>query len=143
MKDSKIIVIEKFFEAYGKHDDNGIAECLAEDIVWNIPGQHPLAGEKHGIPEVKSFFDALALAGFQADPIFLEANQSYVVDIHRGWSTKGEGKVDTTWALVWHFGDDGKVHHVVNLCGNQAQMDSFCWANYTLKPIPDRLDQTN
>jgi len=43
------------------------------------------------------------------------------------------------WALVWRFGDDGKVHQVVNLSADQAQMDAFCWANFRLRPIPERL----
>ncbi|MEU4704715.1 hypothetical protein, partial [Nonomuraea dietziae] len=60
-------------------------------------------------------------------------------DVHRGWTTQGIGKVDTLWALVWHFNADGKVDRVVNLSGDQHQMDAFVWANYDLAPIPDRL----
>jgi ketosteroid isomerase-like protein len=136
---SKQDIIKHFFEAYADHDTAGMQACLADDISWDIPGQHPLAGVKHGIQEVVSFFETLGKAGFKAEPLFLEENDEYVVDVHRGWSTLGEGKVDTTWALVWHFGPDGKVHDVVNLCGNQAQMDTFCWANFSLKPLPHRL----
>jgi uncharacterized protein len=33
----------------------------------------------------------------------------YVVDIDRGHSTGATGEVDTTWALVWHFNESGKV----------------------------------
>jgi uncharacterized protein len=62
-----------------------------------------------------------------------------VVDIHRGYSTQGAGAVDTTWALVWHFDDDGRIDRVVNLSGDQHQMDAFVWANYPLAPLPDRL----
>ncbi len=62
-----------------------------------------------------------------------------MVDVHRGRSTEGIGQVDTVWALVWHFGADGKVDQVVNLSGDQHQMDSFVWANFTLRPLPDRL----
>jgi hypothetical protein len=47
--------------------------------------------------------------------------------------------VDTTWALVWHFGLDGKVDRVINLSGDQHQMDAFIWANFALKPLPGRL----
>lgn len=106
-------------------------------------GQTPTAalraGTKHGIAEVLSFFDQLATVGFMAEPIFLQASDEYVVDIHRGWSTKGTGQVDTTWALVWHFRPDGKVDRVINLSGDQHQMDSFIWANFNLKPLPGRL----
>jgi hypothetical protein len=40
---------------------------------------------------------------------------------------------------VWHFDADGKVDRVVNLSGDQHQMDTFVWNNYALAPIPARL----
>ncbi len=138
-RDSKVEAIERFFAAYEHGDRDGIAAVLAERIEWTIPGHHPLAGTKHGIDEVLAFFAELAKTGFKADTIFLGASQEYVVDIHRGYSTSSAGNVDTTWALVWHFGPDGKVDRVVNLSGDQHQMDAFIWANFTLKPLPDRL----
>lgn len=138
-KDPKIAVIERFFAAYAAGDGAGIAGALAPDVRWTIPGRHPLSGTKRGIPEVLAFFDQLGKAGFKAAPIFLGADGRYVVDVHRGWSTALEGKVDAIWALVWHFDDEGRIDEVTNLCGDQAQMDHFCWANYALKPLPDRL----
>ncbi|KPI01747.1 nuclear transport factor 2 family protein [Streptomyces mirabilis] len=138
-KDPKIEAIEHFFTAYAANDVDGIAQVLSQDIEWTIPGHHPLAGTKHGISEVRAFFEQLGKTGFQAAPLFLEANEEYVVDVHRGWSTEGVGKVDTIWALVWHFGPDGKVDRVVNLSADQHQMDTFVWANFSLAALPDRL----
>lgn len=138
-KDPKIEAVERFFTAYANNDVDGIAQVLSQDIEWTIPGHHPLAGAKHGITEVRSFFEQLGKTGFQAHPLFLGANEEYVVDVHRGWSTEGVGKVDTIWALVWHFGADGKVDRVINLSGDQHQMDSFVWSNFSLAALPDRL----
>ncbi|MFD5513935.1 nuclear transport factor 2 family protein [Streptomyces sp. NPDC059761] len=137
--DPKIETISKFFAAYAKYDLEGMRAVLAEDIEWTIPGHHPLSGTKRGVEEVAAFFTQLGKAGFQAEPLFLEANAEYVVDIHRGWSTEGVGEVDTLWALVWHFNAEGKVDRVHNLSGDQHQMDAYVWNNYFLAPIPDRL----
>lgn len=139
-EDPKLTAIERFFAAYAVRDLATIASVLDENVAWTIPGHHPLSGTKHGRDEVLSFFDQLAKTGFQAEPMFLESSDEFVVDIHRGWSTLGVGKVDTTWALVWHFGPDGKVDQVVNLSADQHQMDAFIWANFVLKPLPDRLE---
>ncbi|MDH6139244.1 ketosteroid isomerase-like protein [Kitasatospora sp. GP30] len=138
-KDPKVDAIERFFTAYAAGDAESMSAVLAEDIEWTIPGRHPLSGTKRGIAEVRSFFDQLGKAGFKAEPIFFGTNDEYVVDIHRGWTTEGLGKVDTMWALVWHFRADGKVDRVVNLSGDQHQMDHFIWDNFTLAPLPDRL----
>jgi ketosteroid isomerase-like protein len=138
-KDPKLEAIDAFFAAYAGYDLDGMRGVLADDIEWTIPGHHPLSGTKRGVEEVAAFFTELGKAGFQADPRFLEANDEYVVDVHRGWTTEGVGRVDTLWALVWHFNADGKVDRVVNLSGDQHQMDAFVWSNYPLAPIPARL----
>ncbi|SEM56452.1 nuclear transport factor 2 family protein [Streptacidiphilus jiangxiensis] len=135
----KIEAISRFFAAYAAYDLDGMRQVLTDDLEWTIPGHHPLSGTKHGVEEIVAFFTQLGKAGFQAEPLFLEANDEYVVDIHRGWSTEGVGKVDTMWALVWHFNADGKVDRVRNLSGDQHQMDAYVWANYSLAPLPDRL----
>lgn len=108
-RDSKVAVTERFFAAYAAGDGAGIAAALAPDVRWTIPGRHPLSGTKRGIPEVLAFFDQLGKAGFKAVPIFLGADEHHVVDIHRGWSTALDGKVDTMWALVWHFDGQGRI----------------------------------
>ena len=138
-KTSKIDAINKFFAAYATYDLDGMRAVLTDDVEWSIPGHHALSGTKHGVEEVAAFFTQLGKAGFQAEPLCLEANEEYVVDIHRGWTTEGNGKVDTVWALVWHFDREGKVDRVMNLSGDQHQMDAYVWNNYTLAPIPDRL----
>jgi uncharacterized protein len=33
----------------------------------------------------------------------------------------------------------GKVDQVVNLSGDQHQMDAFIWADFPLKPLPEPL----
>lgn len=135
----KVEAITEFFAAYAAYDLDRMRGVLTDDIEWTIPGHHPLSGTKRGVEEVAAFFSQLAKAGFQAEPLFLESNDDYVVDIHRGWSTEGTGKVDTMWALVWHFTLEGKVDRVTNLSGDQHQMDTYIWNNFTLAPLPDRL----
>jgi hypothetical protein len=71
--------------------------------------------------------------------VFLGSNGEYVVDVHRCWTTQGVGRVDTMWALVWHFDAAGRVDRVVNLSGDQHQMDTYVWANFPLAPLPARL----
>jgi uncharacterized protein len=138
-RDQMLEAIDKFFAAYASYDLDGMRAVLTDDIKWTIPGHHPLSGTKRGVEEVAAFFTQLGKSGFQADRLFLEASEEYVVDIHRGWTTTGVGKVDTMWALVWHFNASGKVDRVVNLSADQHQMDAFVWSNYPLAPIPDRL----
>lgn len=134
---SKLDVIARFFAAYAAKDVGEVREVMAADIVWTIPGHHPLSGPKNGIGEVLAFFDQLARAGFQAQPLVIAESGDYVVDHHRGWSEVGSG-IDQTWCLVFRF-EDGLIKEVTNFASDQHSADMFFWSVYPLAPIPDRL----
>ena len=130
-------LIKDFYVAYGSGDLNRLRRFFADDIRWTIPGHHPLSGTKVGVEEVLAFFAELAKAGFRAEPIFLAADGDWVVDLHRGWSTKPEG-LDITWALAFRI-RGRKIVEAVNLPADQHAADRFFWRTYPLAPIPDRL----
>ena len=134
---SNLPKIQEFFAAYAAKDVSAVSSVMAQDIVWRIPGHHPLAGDKQGIAEVLAFFDQLAKAGFQAQPLVVAEQGDYVVDHHRGWSAAGSG-IDLKWCLVFRF-EDGKIKEVTNFCEDQHKADLFFHEVYKLKPIPDRL----
>lgn len=35
---------EQFFAAYAAQDVGGVRQLMAPDVIWFIPGHHPLAG---------------------------------------------------------------------------------------------------
>lgn len=37
-----------------------VAELLAEDIVWRVPGKSPIAGEHRGVAAVLEYFGVTA-----------------------------------------------------------------------------------
>lgn len=131
--------IQEFFAAYATGNTEKMGKFLAENIIWRIPGRHPLSGDKRGKAEVVAFFQQLVNANFQADPIYFGAKGDYVVDVHRGWSNvEGADNVDTIWALLYRF-EDGKIAEATNLSGDQDAANAFFWSAYKLKPIPHRL----
>jgi hypothetical protein len=134
---SNLEAIGRFFDAYARKDVGAVREVMAEDIVWTIPGHHPLSGPKRGITEVLAFFDQLARAGFQAQPLVIAESGDYVVDHHRGWSEEGAG-IDQTWCLVFRF-EGGVIQEVTNFASDQHSADAFFWSVYPLAPIPERL----
>lgn len=137
--EDNIKVVQDFFAAYGANDLDGIAAVMDEDVKWHIPGRHPLSGTKNGRDEVLAFFAQLGAANFQADPIYFGADETHVVDIHRGWSNaEGKPNVDTTWALVYRI-EDGKIVEATNLSADQDAANTFFWSQYQLKPVPERL----
>ena len=137
-KNPNLAVIEQFFDAYAKEDFDGIRAVLAPDVRWTIPGHHPLAGIKTSADEVIAFFQQLDKSTFKATTLFMEANDEWVVELHRGWNEKGKAQVDMLWVLVYRI-ETGKIKEVTNFAADQHAADSMFWANYPLAPIPQRL----
>lgn len=142
-KDS-LAVVQKMYDCFNRGDMETIKqEVFAPDIVWNLPGRHPLSGTKHGADEVLAFFGQLGKAGIRVDLMGLDQwNEDTVVEVHRG-HTQGEvngAKLDaincTHYQVV-----DGKIKNVQVYISNQYAVDDFFWAVYQLKSIPDRLAQ--
>ena len=133
-----VAIIKRYYDAYGKGDLATVREIFAPDITWIIPGHHPLAGTKRGADEVFAFFQQLAKAKFQAEVLFLGGNDSYVVDVHRGFSNLERDNVDQLFALLFRI-KDGRIVEATNFATDQHAADAFFWRVYPLKPIPNRL----
>ncbi|MER8391845.1 nuclear transport factor 2 family protein [Mesorhizobium sp. M1340] len=70
LEDSNIQLVKDYYAAYATGNPEAVRPFLAPDIVWRIPGHHPLAGDKRGPDEVVAFFRGLADGKFKAEPIF-------------------------------------------------------------------------
>jgi ketosteroid isomerase-like protein len=134
-----IALIKDFYAAYATGEAEAVRRFLASDVVWRIPGHHPLAGDKHGPDEVVAFFRQLAEGHFRAEPLFFQAQDDLVVDVHRGWSNVGTGpEIDQLYALMFRIRDDTIVE-AQNFLTDMYQSDAFYWAHFPLKPLPARL----
>lgn len=134
-----LALIGDYYAAYATGNPEAVRPFLAPDVVWHIPGHHPLAGAKHGPDEVVAFFTRLAEGGFQAEPLFLGAQDDLVVDVHRGWSNMPSGpQIDQLYALMFRIQDE-QIIEARNLLSDMHQSDAFYWAHFPLKPLPERL----
>ncbi|USD66640.1 nuclear transport factor 2 family protein [Vibrio sp. SCSIO 43136] len=117
-------VVQGFFTAYGQGDMDALKQFVAEDVEWHIPGRHALAGTKRGIEEFTDFFAKLGQAGFKAEVMILAANDTYVIDAHRGYSTSADQNIDINWILLYQI-KDGKIQRVQNFSGDLYSSDAF------------------
>lgn len=132
-------LVQRFYECYATHDlETMTREILAPNVVWRIPGRHPLAGPKNGADEIVGFFAELTKANMKAEVVYLSGNDTQVVDVHRGWGATESGSMDMLWVLYYRI-ENGRIAEVVNFAADQAQADNFFWASYPLAPVPARL----
>ncbi|MEE4537153.1 MAG: nuclear transport factor 2 family protein [Erythrobacter sp.] len=136
---ANVQLIQDYYAAYATGDPEAVRPFLHEEVVWRIPGHHPMAGDKEGPDEVIAFFTGLARGNFGAEPMFFQAQGDMVVDIHRGFSQVGaEPEVDQLYALMFRI-EDGQIIEAQNFLTDMYESDRFFWAHYPLKPLPNRL----
>ncbi len=133
-----VALIQRYYETYGQGDLNALRQFFAPSIMWRIPGQHPLSGAKQGADKVIAFFEQLGRAGFGANTIVLASGGDWVIDLHRGFSTQGEGRLDILWALAFRV-QNNQIVEAINFAFDQAAANAFFWTNFPLRPLPDRL----
>ena len=120
-----ITLVNNFFTAYGSNDLGGIKKVLAQNILWHVPGEHPLSGTKKGISEVLDFLGKLSKGAFKAEPLVMGVNDNYVIDCHRNWSNlKNSENLNAMSCLLWRI-EDNQIVEVYNFPENQKDVDTF------------------
>jgi ketosteroid isomerase-like protein len=134
-----VALLHRFYECYARGDLDAIRnEVLAPDVVWTIPGRHPLAGPKRGADEILAYFDQMGKTNVKADVLYMSGDDTHVVDVHRGWGDTDGTSMDMLFVLFCSVAD-GRIAEVQAFAADQAQADDYFWATFSLAPIPDRL----
>ena len=154
--ESNVALVQRMYACFDAGDMDTIRkEVFAPDIVWHLPGRHPLSGTKHGAEEVIAFFLQLRRANIQVriDPKTDPRTGVYpfgeetAVEVHRGQGTttlqdatgqKTEVKLDALNCTHYRV-RNGRIADVQVYISDQYSVDQFFSAVYQLKPIPDRL----
>ncbi|MCW2667419.1 MAG: hypothetical protein JWN57_2381 [Frankiales bacterium] len=139
MADS-MAVVDRMYECFGKGDMDSLkAEVFSEDIVWVLPGHHPLSGAKNGADEVIAFFGALMGSGVKVDNIsFGTIGDDRVVENHTGHGTVNGRDYTFPTCSVYTIADN-RIRHVQVYTADQHGVDDYFWQANALKSIPDRL----
>ena len=62
-RDANMALVTRMYECFNRDDMETIRrEIFSPNLIWNLPGHHPLAGTKNGPDEVLAFFAALRRA---------------------------------------------------------------------------------
>jgi ketosteroid isomerase-like protein len=115
------------------------SELLHQEIVWRVPGHHPLAGAHTGGEQVLGFLGRMAGTGIQfTDLHFGELDNGTVVEKHIGRITLNGEDVELPAAVTYGI-SDGKIADVTVHSGDQHALDRVIWSAVSLKPVTERL----
>lgn len=133
-------VILKMYEYFNSGQlDRVRDELFADDIVWRMPGHHPLSGEHTGAEQVMGFFGQLSQAGIRVDGVhFGELENGTVIERHLGHASIGDDEFVFPTATAYEI-EDGRIVAVQVHTADQHNVDRYMWSRFALKPLTDRL----
>jgi ketosteroid isomerase-like protein len=117
------------YAAFGRGDLPGLLSLLAEDVVWDMPGEGlPIAGSYRGRDGVASFFQKLQqeadILEFQPREFLAEGDRVLVV----GWERmkiKATGRgADIDWVMAFTI-RDGKIAKFREYTDTKAIADTY------------------
>lgn len=127
--DQNLNIVDKFFDAYSRHDANNIQQVLSQNVTWLFPGQNPLSGMKVGIKEVVSFFDEMGgimgKSNVKVERLVMGENENYVLECQHIQTNRKDGiNLNQDMCALWKF-EDGKIIEGKHLTSDQLEVDNF------------------
>jgi uncharacterized protein len=143
MAESPVRLVQNMFDCLRKHDFARLREdVLAPDIVWRLPGRHPLAGVYHGVNAVLTVFGLPTLTNHRMELKRIDTfGTDGVIELHHSRDETESGVTLDVTNCTLYTTKDGKIVEAQVFVSDQYQEDNFFWAAYKLAPIPTRLGQ--
>lgn len=106
-------IIERFFEAFSKHDMRAIREVMSDKVMWFFCGNNPFAGVRNGIQEVVRLFDQMASIMADSRPriekLIVASNDAHTIECQRIKIHRADGiHIDHHATVLWTF-HNGKI----------------------------------
>ena len=92
-------------EAFRDRDFETIASLIAEDVVWHLPGDHPLAGDWEGRDQLFQLFAKLGPLGFTIREHDVFADDDHVCALSYIGARRDGLEVETRVVSIFHYRD--------------------------------------
>ena len=124
------VLVRRTFAAFNDGDFDVLSQILAEDIVWEATGAHPLAGSYKGREEVYGFLGRaveLTEGTLRPHPLDIAGVDGRVLVRSQTTGRRPDGRqVDVEEFMIIEVGG-GQVRRVRSSVPEQATWDAF-WA---------------
>lgn len=92
-------------DAFRDRDFDTIASLIAEDVVWHLPGDHPLAGDWEGRDQLFRLLAELGPLGFTIREHDVFASDDHVCALSYIGARRDDLEVETRVVSIFHYRD--------------------------------------
>jgi ketosteroid isomerase-like protein len=121
-------VVRRLYRAVADRDFIVVESCFAEDVVWHLPGESPIAGDHHGWSQIRDNFMAklgpLSGGTFRADLVDVAIGDLFVVAVQHATAAYAGKSLDITACQLITV-RDGLIHEVRGHYSDQEALDAF------------------
>ena len=123
--EDRAAVVHRCHQAFNERDREALLSCLAEDVVWHVGGEHPLAGSYQGADNLWGGF----MGPMWASPARVEdeevlAHGDYVVAAGHAVHDFGAGEQRFETVEILRV-DDGRIVERWEFTSRQGELDRF------------------
>ena len=123
-------LLRRLFDAFADRDVAVVAALLAEDVVWTVPGDVPVAGEHRGRRPVVRFLgqtSRLTEGTYRSELRYALGDGDRAVAVYRATGRRPDGRtLDLDLILLCRV-EDGRLVEVRAVPTDQAAFEAF-WA---------------
>ncbi|HVA07442.1 MAG TPA: nuclear transport factor 2 family protein [Acidimicrobiales bacterium] len=120
-------VVRNGYDAFAKGDLDTLRELIAADVVWQVPGKSPIAGDKKGIDATLGYFGQLfelTDGTIKAEPLDVCVGDDHVIVTQRNTGERNGKSLEVEAVLVFSF-RDGKISRCSEFENDQYTLDAF------------------
>ena len=121
-------VVRRLYSAIADRDLDAAATCFADDVVWRLPGDSPIAGTHRGWAAIRDNFLAklgpLSGGTFRAQLLDVCRGETYVVAVQHATAQHDGRNLDITACQLMRV-EHGRIVEVRGHYSDQAALDAF------------------
>ena len=121
-------VVRRLYQAIAERDFVAAESCFADDVVWHLPGNSPIAGDHHGWSQIRDNFMAklapLSGGTFRADLVDVAIGDVFVVAVQHATASYGDKALDITACQLIKV-RAGLIQEVRGYYSDQEALDAF------------------
>lgn len=101
-------------DAFRAGDLATVRTVIADDVVWHVPGAHPMAGDLRGLEAVVAWLVRLRALGFTLREHDVFGNDAHVCALSVMGARRPGVEVETRVVSVFHFRDGRQVERWIH-----------------------------
>ena len=122
-----LATFQAIYAAFTTGDMDTLAGFFEEDVVWDTPGRHPLAGTYEGwAATFASFANEFELSGgtYSVEVRDILANDEHIVAFLHATADREDRRLDQDYAIVFAM-RDSKIRAAWEVWKDQLSVDEF------------------